>query len=154
MVQISKYLLNLDLKELLDVLEKDNDIDNTLIILQMLELNDLAALERLKAELLKEKDEEDELLSVEDEKKAKEEKEKIKKASAKCDRTHAVIQSILSQPMEFWQSNDVASFANSLLGTIIIPESQKERSSMAGGILFGIVKSKNKDIKLEYNERP
>jgi hypothetical protein len=124
----------------------DNDIDNVLIILQMLEINDFAALEQLKKDLALEED--DDVLSSEEELKKEKEKieESLKKASAKCERTHAVIESILAQPAEFWNTKNVSSFANSLLGTIIIPEDKNDRSVMAGGILFGIIKSKNKDL--------
>ena len=51
MIKLSNYLMNLDLKELLETLEKDDDMENIMIILQMLELNDLAEIEKLKMEL-------------------------------------------------------------------------------------------------------
>lgn len=155
MVQISKYLLDLDLRELLDILEIDDDIDNVLIILQMLELNDLAALERLKLQSDKEQAEEEDDLLAGDDKEEQEKKEQQKKAleeaKKKHEKTHDVIESILAQPAKFWETNDISSFANSLLGTIIIPDKKPERSAMAGGILFGIVKSKTKNFDYQYD---
>ena len=153
MIKLSNYLMNLDLKELLEVLEKDDDIENILIILQMFELNNFAEMESLKEELEKDDEEEDDLL--EDNKKTEEEKKRkqdlIDQAQKKQENTHSVIQSIIDKPMDFWQSNEPSAFANSLLGTIIVPSDKQGRSAVAGGILFGIVKAKNKNLANENN---
>lgn len=147
MIKLSDYLMNLDLKELLETLEKDDDMENIMIILQMLELNDLAEIEKIKMELeSKIEDEEDDLL--EDEKEKEEQKKKkqqeLENAKKKHEKTKSVIDSILEQPSNFWKTNEPSGFANSLLGTIIVPRSKEQRSVVAGGILFGIAKSKNK----------
>lgn len=146
MIKLSNYLMNLDLKELLATLEKDDDMENIMIILQMLELNDLAEIEKIKMELENQKEDEDDLL--EDEKEKEEQKKKkqqeLENAKKKHEKTKSVIDSILEQPSNFWKTNEPSGFANSLLGTIIVPKSKEQRSAVAGGILFGIAKSKNK----------
>ena len=152
MFVLSEQLLNLDLKQLLEILEVDNDIENVLIILQMYEINTMADLEKIKAELKKmqkeKEDEEDDLLNdaKEEEKKKEELKKKLEQKKEKSNQIHDIINSIISKPMDFWSSNKPDSFANSLLGTIIIPDTKEKRSATAGGILFGLAKSKNKEI--------
>ena len=153
MIKLSKYLMNLDLKELLETLEKDDDMENIMIILQMLELNDLAEIEKLKMELEAKEQEED---ILEDEKEKEEKKKKkqqeLEMAKKKHEKTKSVIDSILEQPSNFWKTNEPSSFANSLLGTIIVPKTKAERSAVAGGILFGIAKSKNKAFDNEQTK--
>jgi hypothetical protein len=150
MLNLTGQLLNLDLKELLQVLEVDDDIENVLIILQMHELNTMADLEKLKDELKKireekEDEEEDELLAEENQEKNKKLQE-IQKKKKSCEKTHDIINSILSKPADFWKDNKPDDFANSLLGALIVPNTKEKRSIMAGGILFSMAKSKNKDI--------
>ena len=104
-------------------------------------------IEKIKMELENQKeDEEDDLL--EDEKEKEEQKKKkqqeLENAKKKHEKTKSVIDSILEQPSNFWKTNEPSGFANSLLGTIIVPKSKEQRSAVAGGILFGIAKSKNK----------
>ena len=153
MIKLSNYLMNLDLKELLETLEKDDDMENIMIILQMLELNDLAEIEKLKMELEAKEQEED---ILEDEKEKEEKKKKkqqeLDMAKKKHEKTKSVIDSILEQPSNFWKTNEPSSFANSLLGTIIVPKTKAERSAVAGGILFGIAKSKNKAFDNEQTK--
>ena len=153
MIKLSNYLMNLDLKELLETLEKDDDMENIMIILQMLELNDLAEIEKLKMELESKEQEED---ILEDEKEKEEKKKKkqqeLEMAKKKHEKTKSVIDSILEQPSNFWKTNEPSSFANSLLGTIIVPKTKAERSAVAGGILFGIAKSKNKAFDNEQTK--
>ena len=153
MIKLSNYLMNLDLKELLETLEKDDDMENIMIILQMLELNDLAEIEKLKMELEAKEQEED---ILEDEKEKEEQKKKkqqeLEMAKKKHEKTKSVIDSILEQPSNFWKTNEPSSFANSLLGTIIVPKTKAERSAVAGGILFGIAKSKNKAFDNEQTK--
>lgn len=147
MIKLSNYLMNLNLQELLETLEKDDDMENTMIILQMLELNDLAEIEKIKIELENQKeDEEDDLLEDEKEKEEKKKKkqQELDNAKKKHEKTKSVIDSILEQPSTFWKTNEPSGFANSLLGTIIVPKSKEQRSVVAGGILFGIARSKNK----------
>ena len=144
MIKLSNYLMNLDLKELLETLEKDDDIENVMIILQMLELNDMADIEKIKMEL-EEKEDEDELLKEsENEEEKKKKQQQLEVAKKKHETTRSVIDSILAQPANFWKDNEPSSFANSLLGTIIVPRTKEQRSTVAGGILFGIAKSKNR----------
>jgi hypothetical protein len=151
MIKLSNYLNKLDLKELIEVLEKDDDIENVLIILQMLEINDLAALERIKMQLQEEVNEEDELLENEQEKekKKKEMEAQQQKAKNKHSKTKEAIDSILEQPANFWKDNNISSFANSLLGTIIVPNTKESRSSKASNILFGIAKAKEEKFAKE-----
>ena len=153
MINLSNYLMNLDLKELLETLEKDDDMENIMIILQMLELNDLAEIEKIKMELEAESKEED-ILEDEQEKEEKKKKkqQELEMAKKKHEKTKSVIDSILEQPSNFWKTNEPSSFANSLLGTIIVPKTKAERSAVAGGILFGIAKSKNKTFDNEQTK--
>lgn len=153
MINLSNYLMNLDLKELLETLEKDDDMENIMIILQMLELNDLAEIEKIKMELESESKEED-ILEDEQEKEEKKKKkqQELEMAKKKHEKTKSVIDSILEQPSNFWKTNEPSSFANSLLGTIIVPKTKAERSAVAGGILFGIAKSKNKAFDNEQTK--
>jgi hypothetical protein len=153
MINLSNYLINLDLKELLETLEKDDDMENIMIILQMLELNDLAEIEKIKMELEAESQEED-ILEDEQEKEEKKKKkqQELEMAKKKHEKTKSVIDSILEQPSNFWKTNEPSSFANSLLGTIIVPKTKAERSAVAGGILFGIAKSKNKTFDNEQTK--
>ena len=151
MIKLSNYLMNCDLKELLETLENDDDIENVMIILQMLELNDLANIEKLKMQL--EKEDDDDLFDEcdnEDEKKKKQ--QQLEDAKKKHEKTRSIIDSILSQPANFWETNEPSSFANSLLGTIIVPKTKEQRSAVAGGILFGIAKSKNKAFDNESSK--
>lgn len=153
MINLSNYLMNLDLKELLETLEKDDDMENIMIILQMLELNDLAEIEKIKMELEAESKEKD-ILEDEQEKEEKKKKkqQELEIAKKKHEKTKSVIDSVLEQPSNFWKTNEPSSFANSLLGTIIVPKTKAERSAVAGGILFGIAKSKNKAFDNEQTK--
>lgn len=152
MLRLSEQLLNLDFKQLLEVLEVDDDVENVLIILQMYEINTMADLEKIKEQLKKmqkeKEEEEDDLLNdAEEDKKKKEElKKQMEQKKEKSSQVHDIINSIVSKPMDFWTTNKPDSFANSLLGTILIPDTKEKRSAIAGGILFSLAKSKNKEI--------
>ena len=88
----------------------------------------------------------DSAVATTEEEKKEQQKKALEEAKKKHEKTHDVIESILAQPAKFWETNDISSFANSLLGTIIIPDTKEKRSATAGGILFGLAKSKNKEI--------
>ena len=100
MVDIYKYLNELDLNEIVALLEKDNDIDNVMIILQMFDINTLVELEKLKEkikELAKEKDdEEDDLLTAinEKQKEIKKLQEEQKQLEEKRKKTKSVMNTI------------------------------------------------------------
>ena len=152
MVDIYKYLKELDLNEILKLLETDEDIDNIMIILQMYDINSLAEIEVLK-EKIKElnKEDEDDLLAALDEKQKELQKlqNQISEKEKSREKTRGIIQSIVEKPLDFWKSNDPSTFANSLMGSLIIPSTKEKRSSVAVGIINGIVLGKKKDIKIE-----
>ena len=158
MVDIYKYLNELDLNEIVALLEKDNDIDNVMIILQMFDINTLVELEKLKEkikELAKENDdEEDDLLTAinEKQKEIKKLQEEQKQLEEKRKKTKSVMQSILSQPAKFWESNDIDSFANSLLGTILVPKTKEKRSLLAVSVINGILLGKNKSLNVQKTD--
>lgn len=152
MVDIYKYLKELDLNEILKLLETDEDIDNIMIILQMYDINSLAEIEVLK-EKIKElnKEDEDDLLAALDEQQKELQKlqNQISEKEKSREKTRGIIQSIVEKPLDFWKSNDPSTFANSLMGSLIIPSTKEKRSSVAVGIINGIVLGKKKDIKIE-----
>lgn len=157
MVDIYKYLNELDLNEIVALLEKDNDIDNVMIILQMFDINTLVELEKLKEklkELAKEDDEEDDLLNAinEKQKEIKKLQEEQKQLEEKRKKTKSVMQSILSQPAKFWESNDIDSFANSLLGTMLVPKTKEKRSLLAVSVINGILLGKNKSLNVQKTD--
>ena len=154
MVDIYKYLNTLDLNEIIAILEKDNDIDNVTIILQMFDINTLAELEKLKEkikEATKENDEEDDLLNAINEKQKEIQKmqEEQKKLEDQRKKTKGALQSILNQPAKFWESNEIDSFANSLLGTMLVPKTKEKRSLLAVSVINGILLGKKKDLNIQ-----
>lgn len=157
MVDIYKYLNTLDLNEIIAILEKDNDIDNVTIILQMFDINTLAEIEKLKEkikEATKENDEEDDLLNAINEKQKEIQKmqEEQKKLEDQRKKTKGALQSILNQPAKFWESNEIDSFANSLLGTMLVPNTKKKRSSLAVSVINGILLGKKKDLNIQKSD--
>lgn len=158
MVDIYKYLKDLDLKEILELLKEDNDMDNIMIILQMYDINSLAEIEQIKAKIKEQsvEDEEDDLLEALDKKEEEVKKlqQQLKEKEKSREKTRGVIQSILEKPMDFWKSNEPSSFANSLIGSMIVPDTKAKRSSVAAGIINGIVFGKKKDVGIEkHNSR-
>ena len=157
MVDIYKYLNTLDLNEIIAILEKDNDIDNVTIILQMFDINTLAELEKLKEkikEASKEDDEEDDLLNAINEKQKEMQKlqEEQKKLEDQRKKTKSALQSILNQPAKFWESNEIDSFANSLLGTMLVPKTKEKRSALAVSVINGILLGKNKSLNVQKTD--
>ena len=157
MVDIYKYLNTLDLNEIIAILEKDNDIDNVIIILQMFDINTLAELEKLKEkikEATKENDEEDDLLNAINEKQKEIQKmqEEQKKLEDQRKKTKNALQSILNQPAKFWEGNEIDSFANSLLGTMLVPKTKEKRSLLAVSVINGILLGKKKDLNIKKSD--
>ena len=157
MVDIYKYLETLNLNEIIELLEKDNDIDNVIVILQMFDINTLVEIEKLKEkikELSDEEDDEDDLLNIIDEKKKEMQKlqEDQKKLEEQRKKTKGAIQSILNQPAKFWESNEIDSFANSLIGTILVPKTKEKRSVLAVSVINGILLGKNKNLNVQKTD--
>ena len=156
MVDIYRYLKDLNLNEILELLQNDNDIDNILIILQMYDINTLVEMEQIKEkikELSKENDEEDDLLEALDKKEdeLKKLQEQMREKEKSRDKTRSALQSIIEKPMDFWKSNEPSSFANGLIGSAIIPTTKEKRSLLAVGIINGIILGKKKEIGVEKN---
>ena len=154
MVDIYKYLKELDLNEILKLLETDEDIDNIMVILQMYDINSLAEIEVLKEkikELKNENEDEDDLLVALDEKQKELEKlqKQVLEKEKSREKTRGVIQSIIEKPLDFWKSNEPSTFANTLIGSLIVPNTKEKRSLLAAGIINGIILGKKKDIKIE-----
>jgi predicted nuclease with TOPRIM domain len=154
MVNIYKYLNELNLNEILSLLESNNDIDNVMIVLQMFDINTLVDIEKLKEKIKALTEEDDDLLSVLDEKQKELQKLQEEQSSLerKRNKTTSAIQSILNQPMKFWESNEIDAFANSLLGTIIVPKTKEQRSLLATNIINGILIGKNKNLNINRTD--
>lgn len=156
MVDIYRYLKDLDLNEIIELLKSDNDVDNILVILQMYDINTLVEIEQIKEkikELTKESEEEDELLESlnKQEEEMKKLQQQVQEKEKTREKTRGVLQSILEKPMDFWKSNEPSSFANSLIGSVLIPNTKEKRSSVAAGIINGIILGKKKEIGVEKN---
>ncbi len=156
MVDIYRYLKDLNLNEIIELLQNNDDIDNIMVILQMYDINTLVEIEQIKAkikELVKEKEDEDDLLESLDKKEEEMKKlqEQVKEKECSREKTRGVIQSILEKPMDFWKSNEPSSFANSLLGSVLVPKTKEQRSLVAVGIINGIILGKKKEVGVEKN---
>jgi vacuolar-type H+-ATPase subunit I/STV1 len=156
MVDIYRYLKDLNLNEILELLQNDNDIDNILVILQMYDINTLVEMEQIKEkikELSKEDEEEDDLLEALDKKEEEIKKlqEQMREKEKTRENTRGALQSILEKPMDFWKSNEPSSFANSLIGSVLVPSTKEKRSSVAVGIINGIILGKKKEVGIEKN---
>lgn len=131
MFNLRKEMKDNDLSNIIEFIEKDNDEENSLLLLQMVQLN-------LEAQ-------------IEDEKKKKQPENESKIELEK--KINYIIAGFLSKSQSiFGKDMNIANFIENETGFSILPKTAQERSTKTEKIINALIKSKCKRLKVTAPE--
>lgn len=141
MINILKELSNTELEKLIEQIKSSNDIENTMILLQMIEIN-------LEEKLLEDEKE----IKKTKEEKIKKELENIKTNKKELkEKINNILDDFINRPSDFFNLEDpIDKHINKKLNFELIPSDKKERTFKADSILKTIAQKKINKINPKF----